>query len=288
MPSIYASVGRDGVNRPEDVKTVQQLLNQRLRPSPNLDEDGKISPETLAAIHSFQSDVLHFVRSDGRVDPDGRTLAALTGAGDADEPQLDADVLLPPVNPSREKLSEADFARAASDLNCEVACVKAVTEVESGKSGFFPSGRPKILFEAHHFGRLTLNRFDASHPNISCSKWNRSLYKRGEMEYDRLLQALSLDRLAALQAASWGRFQIMGFNFKESGFASVDAYVEAMFESEGRQLAAFVSFIKNFENTLATPLREKRWAVFAKHYNGPCYAENLYDKKLKDAYEKYA
>ena len=52
--------------------------------------------------------------------------------------------------------SRADYARAATALRCEVACVKAVTEVEAGKSGFFPSGRPKILFEAHHFARLNL------------------------------------------------------------------------------------------------------------------------------------
>ena len=65
----------------------------------------------------------------------------------------------------------------------------------------------------------------------------------------------------------------------------VDAYVEAMFQSEGHQLNAFVNFIKTAK--LDAHLRAKRWARFAEGYNGPAYAENQYDKKLEAAYEKY-
>jgi len=296
MASISASVGRGGVNRPEDVKTIQQLLNLKLQPSPKLDEDGKIGTQTLLAIQSFQSNVVHLVRPDGKIDPGGKTFTALNEAAGAAEPSPAAVAKpspatttgLPPVNPNRGILSDADFVRAAAALNCEVACVRAVTVVEAGKTGYFPSGRPKILFEAHYFGRLTGHRFDASHPNISSPKWNRALYKGGEKEYDRLLEALALDREAALKSASWGLFQIMGDNYKASGFASVDDYVKAMYESEGRQLDAFIGFVKSSEKSLAAPLREKRWADFASHYNGPSYAQNHYDAKLKDAYDKFA
>lgn len=291
MASITASVGRGGVNHLDDVKTIQHLLNQKLQPSPNLDEDGKVGPKTYSAIQSFQSDVVHMVRPDGRIDPGGKTFRALDGAAAVvaeSAPQPVPSGLLPAVNPNRGNLGEADFARAAAALNCEVACVKAVTEVEAGKSGFFASGRPKILFEAHYFGKLTGHRYDGSHPNISSPKWNRALYKGGEKEYDRLLEAIALDRDAALRSASWGRFQIMGDNCKACGFASVSDYVDAMFESEGRQLDAFIGFVKASEKNLAAPLREKRWATFASHYNGPGYAENHYDDKLQDAYDKYA
>jgi hypothetical protein len=34
-------------------------------------------------------------------------------------------------------------------------------------------------------------------------------------------------------------------------------------------------------------LREKRWADFARGYNGERFAENQYDVKLKAAYDKY-
>lgn len=290
MTNISSSVGRGGVNNPEDVKTVQALLNQKLQPSPNLEEDGVIGAHTLDAIMTFQSLVLHFVRPDGRVDPNGKTFNALNGI-DVDHslsPSVANAAQLPPINPSPEGISEGDFQKAAAILKCEVASIKAVNEVEAGKSGFFPSGRPKILFEAHHFSRLTGHKFDRSHPNISSPKWNRALYKGGEQEYSRLVEALALDHRAALQSASWGRFQIMGFNYKVSGFDSVDAFVAAMYASEGKQLEAFVNFIASNPARLAEPLREKHWAAFASHYNGPAYAQNHYDAKLLAAYKKYA
>jgi hypothetical protein len=96
---------------------------------------------------------------------------------------------------------------------------------------------------------------------------------------------MALDRQAALGSASWGLFQIMGFHYQKVGFDSVDAYVKAMFQSEGHQLDAFINFIKAAK--LDAHLRAKRWARFAKGYNGPGYAKNQYDKKLEAAYEKY-
>lgn len=97
---------------------------------------------------------------------------------------------------------------------------------------------------------------------------------------------MALNHEAALSAASWGRFQIMGFNHKIAGFDTVDALVEAMFQAEGKQLDAFVNFIRNTK--LDAPLRERRWADFARGYNGAEYAKNNYDNKLKAAYAKYS
>lgn len=47
---------------------------------------------------------------------------------------------------------------------------------------------------------------------------------------------------------------------------------------------AFVAFRRHAN--LAAALREKRWADFARGYNGPGYAANKYDQKLQAAYEK--
>jgi hypothetical protein len=282
MAILTSSVGRGGENRPEDVRVVQDLLNKCGNPpSPPLAVSGAIDPRTVAAIAAFQKTVMH--TPDGRVDPGGKTFAALIRATGA--VANDASSALPAVRGGA-RLSEADFARAAKRLDCEVACVKAVTEVEAGGGGFYASGRPKILFEAHVFSRRTEHQYDASHPDISSFKWNRKLYKRGEDEYERLEKAVSVNREAALESASWGLFQIMGFHYKNAGFDSVDAYVEAMFESEGRQLDAFIDFLK--ATKIDTHLRAKRWADFAKAYNGPGYAQNKYDLKLAAAYKKYA
>ena len=100
-------------------------------------------------------------------------------------------------------LTEQNFKDAATGLDIEVAAIKAVAEVESRGDGFLPDGRPKILFEAHIFSKYTGHKYDASHPHISAPKWDKSLYKGGEKEYDRLEEAKTLDIVAALKSAIW-------------------------------------------------------------------------------------
>ena len=183
-------------------------------------------------------------------------------------------------------LTEQNFSDAASVLSIEVAAIKAVAEVESMGAGFLDDERPKILFEAHIFSSKTGHQYDESHPNISSLKWNKSLYKGGAKEYDRLAEAITLDSNAALQSASWGKFQIMGFNYKICGWPDVEKFVTDMYIDESQHLKAFMGFITS--NNLIKFLKYKDWASFAKGYNGPQYAQNEYDVKIKIAYEKFA
>lgn len=184
------------------------------------------------------------------------------------------------------RLTQQDFADCAKDLDCQEAAIRAVVDVESAGGGFLPDGRPKILFEAKYFHKLTGGKYDKSNPNISSPVWDKKLYKGGAKEWDRLNEAAALDRNAALQSASWGLFQIMGANYKACGFASVDDFVAAMEKSEGEQLKAFASFVRS--SRLDGYLRSRNWASFAKGYNGPGYAQNKYDQKLAAAYGKYS
>jgi hypothetical protein len=81
MAKIGASVGNGGVNRPGDVKIIQTLLNlniARLAPLPPLTVSGECDPATVAAITDFQRKIMGANQPDGRVDPDGRTLAKLS------------------------------------------------------------------------------------------------------------------------------------------------------------------------------------------------------------------
>jgi hypothetical protein len=96
---------------------------------------------------------------------------------------------------------------------------------------------------------------------------------------------MMLDRNAALKSASWGRFQIMGFNHVLAGHPTVDLFVDAMHRSESAHLDAFGAFLRS--TGLADSLKNKDWAKFAKGYNGPAYADNKYDIKLEHAYAKY-
>ena len=184
------------------------------------------------------------------------------------------------------RLKDKDFEEAAGKLFCEVAAVKAVAEVESGgRSGFFKDKRPKILFESRYFHKLTGGAHDQAHPGISTPTWVRN-YVGGTKEYDRLQKAVALDRDAALKSASWGMFQIMGNNHRLAGFDDVESFVQAQTISEGEHLKAFVNFVIN--NHLDDELRDRRWAEFARGYNGPGYRSNRYDEKLYDAYARHS
>lgn len=184
------------------------------------------------------------------------------------------------------QLLQVDYFSAAQEIGCEPAAIYAVREVETSGNGFYPSGRPVILFEAQIFSMLTGHQYDFTHPNISSPTWNRALYFGGEREYERLEAAKQLNEEAALKSASWGLFQIMGMNHRACGFPDVFSFVAAMSESEAKQLMAFVHFIK--ANQLDDELRDKRWTDFAKVYNGPGYAQNAYDVKLAQSYDKYS
>jgi hypothetical protein len=199
---------------------------------------------------------------------------------------LQAPQVPAPVTKAIAKLTDQDFSDCATSLDCQIAAVRAVVAVESAGGGFLPDGRPKILFEAKYFHKLTGGKYDKSNPNISSPVWNPKLYKGGAREWDRLNQALALDHDAALQSASWGLFQIMGANYKLCGFDNVNDFVAAMEKSEGDQLKAFIGFVKS--QKLDGFLRTRNWASFAKGYNGPGYKKNQYDVKLANAYSKYA
>lgn len=181
-------------------------------------------------------------------------------------------------------LTDDDYKQAADALGCEVTAIKAVVKIESDGTGYLPDGSLKILFEAHIFHRFTKGRFDKSHPNLSSPKWNRKLYKGGVREWERMTEAMKLDKAAALMSASYGMFQIMGFNFALCGVTSVEEFIEVTGKSERGQLDTFVAFVK--AQHLDDELQRKDWAGFARIYNGPGFKTNRYDEKMALAYAK--
>lgn len=185
-----------------------------------------------------------------------------------------------------EGLVHQDYLQAANRLRCDVAAVRAVCEVEAPRGGFFPDGTPATLFEGHWFSEFTGGVYDDSHPEISYPSWTREHYGNWEREKERLAEAIALDRTAALKSASWGRFQIMGFNHAKAGHPVLQHFINAMYASERAQLEAFVAFVQH--EKLDDELRERRWADFARKYNGPAYRANRYDTKLAQAFERFA
>ena len=183
-------------------------------------------------------------------------------------------------------LANADLDAAAAALGCERAVIDAVCDVESAGGGFLADGRPKILFEAHAFHTATGGRWDRANPNVSSPAWDRSLYgASGAHQYDRLAEATALDRSAALQSASWGRFQVMGNNYGAAGFANIDAFVQMMCDREAAHLDAFLGYCR--KAGLAPALRDRDWATFARRYNGPGQVDH-YAALLSAAYDRHA
>jgi hypothetical protein len=181
------------------------------------------------------------------------------------------------------RFSAAALAAAAARLQVDVSVIRAVAAVEAAGSGFLGDGRPKILFEAHIFGRLTGGRYHTSHPTLSSKAWNRKLYRGGMGEWERYLAAHALDADAAMKATSWGAFQILGLNHAACAFESVGAMVGAMMQSEDAHLMAFVGFVAH-HSEMWKALRGRDWAAFAQRYNGAGYAANAYDTKLAAAF----
>lgn len=186
------------------------------------------------------------------------------------------------------------FKQLGVALCCEPAALKAVEEVESGgRGGFLPSGRAQILFEGHQFykrlkesqSEVFAKQIAERFPNICYPKWDKSKYKGGEGEWERLIIARSVDPIVADMCASWGRFQIMGFNFSLCGCSSVVEMVKIMSESATEQFRLFANFLKS--SGCLPSLQKKQWATFAKKYNGAGYAQNSYDIKLATAYSKF-
>lgn len=163
------------------------------------------------------------------------------------------------------------------------AALWTVVEVETSGVGFLPSRQPAILFERHKFSRKTGGKFDHDYPDIS-NATGGGYGSDGAHQYTRLAAAIELDRDAALESASWGLGQVMGEHWEALGYASVEAFVAEMCESEGHQMNAVALFLQN--NNLTAKLLAKDWAGFARGYNGPNYAANAYDKKLAQHYQQ--
>jgi len=132
--ALTASVGRNAPNRPDDVRRVQALLNACPGAAPSLPARGVCTPATIAAINRFQSRAMRLPVPDGRVDPGGPTLRALTRAAapaPAPAPRTPETIPAPIV-----------AAAQAAEASCGVpACISLAQWIlESGRGTRMPCG----------------------------------------------------------------------------------------------------------------------------------------------------
>ncbi|MDA7086500.1 N-acetylmuramidase family protein [Pseudomonas sp. SA3-5] len=263
-------------DRSQAVLLLQKALNQR---GAQLFADGDYGDATEHAVRAYQ--LKAGLVADGIAGP--KTRAALLGA--------DCSRLLGNIH----------LVAAAKRLGVDLAAIYAVNEVESLGEGFLSNGKPKVLFERHVMHRLLgtprhegddaaalqahAEQLAATYPALVNPRPGG--YAGGTAEHQRLAQARLLDALCADESASWGAFQIMGYHWQALGYASITDFTTRIASSEAEQFEAFVRFIEA-DPALLKALKARKWAQFAKRYNGPAYARNLYDVKLDRAYRRHA
>jgi peptidoglycan hydrolase-like protein with peptidoglycan-binding domain len=93
---------------------------------------------------------------------------------------------------------------------------------------------------------------------------------------------MACDRRAALESASWGVGQIMGFNARSAGFRDAEDMVSQMMRGENEQILGMASFMR--AGGMHVHLQRRDWTAFARRYNGPAFADNRYHKKLAEAH----
>lgn len=192
-----------------------------------------------------------------------------------------------------------DALKSAADaLGWQVEMVSALSKKEVQKNPFFMHGGKelqKLLFERHKFWRhLALNGIDPDElirrdPSLrdilGKTPYPAKGYGKFIAQYQRRERASAIHREAALSACSYTGFQILGENYAECGYGSVESFVDAMQDTDN-WLAAMVALVKKkgIEDKL-TPHRLD-FAGFAEKWNGPDYWRQKYDIELSRLYQR--
>ena len=229
---------------------------------------------------SLQADTIYFIeRTPGGYDSLGRAFIV-----------LDGDTLHTSFIPDPFKaihsgpLTDDDYREVAEALGVEVAAIRAVVEIETGRTraGFHAPDKPIINYDPALFRRAAAKRGInlAAHASSPALKpVNISKYgSQQAAQQARLDAAMAIDSIAAIESTFWGMFQI-------GGAPSREEFVALMSRSEYDQLRLFADYLHNAG--LVKYLKTKNWAAFARIYNGPSYAQRGYHTRLAAAYRKF-
>ncbi|WP_198078273.1 N-acetylmuramidase domain-containing protein [Acinetobacter calcoaceticus] len=233
-----------------------------------LNVDGNFGPSTEAAVLQFQRKV--GLVADGKVGD--KTRQALSG------------------NSLNKFLTDKDYKNAALRLKVPELIIRVLGAVESQGVGFLDNGKAKILYERHRMyfylsqakGKTFANDQMKKVPNLVNSVSGG--YRGKEAEYTRLNLAINIHKESALMSTSWGQFQIMGENWKDLGYESVQEFVDQQQISETHQMEAFLRFIE-WKPGLLDALQKQDWHTVFTLYNGKNYKKLGYQAKFQKEYD---
>lgn len=188
-------------------------------------------------------------------------------------------------------LTEQQYQDAAQRTGLNKAHIKAFETLESKGDGFLPNGEVKILFERHVFyrclvrnrGKVFADTVAKQDPDICDPKpYGKGGYGKESQQHSKLQRATVYDRNSALEGCSWGRFQVLGENWKDCGYPTLQAFINDAFTEKG-QLNILIGYLLG-KPAIIKAMLAKNWKEVARLYNGPDYATYKYDVQLSDAY----
>ncbi len=179
------------------------------------------------------------------------------------------------------RLTREQYDEAGKELGCNGKLLLAIAYQESNNGGFRYMDRVSMLFEPTKFNFHSRYAFAWSHPELTGPQLGYGSYHH---QWQMLEAAYWLDPDAALKAASWGLFHLLGEDYSLAGYGSVRYFVQELIQSEKKQLNALVRFVQT-KPLLVKAMAQLDWANVARYYNGPGYKRNNYNVGLKDHYD---
>ena len=177
-----------------------------------------------------------------------------------------------------------------------------LTRPKKGQPSPYQLVDPEICGDAYHkVGNIKDPQYDPKDPkhkkklirvdtSTKLPPVASDIYAVGQhANYERLCRAYKLDKSAALQSCSWGKYQIMGFNFDAKTQKDVFGFVRDMSSGEPAHIKAFLRFAKSTP-LLLHGLQTDNYEEVAEGHNGaswrrtnPDYAKNIetYAKEYK-------
>lgn len=187
-----------------------------------------------------------------------------------------------------EVLAAARTVAAETGVSAAVLLAVAITETNGVAFAAFDGRRePLIRFEGHYFDRLLGGdaRRRARAAGLAAAKAGAVRNPAAQAARWRLLdRAAAIDAAAAYASTSWGLGQVMGAHWKRLGFAGPGALAAQARGGAAGQFRIVAAFLRL--GGLDRQLAERRFAAFARGYNGPDYARNGYHKTVEANFAK--
>ena len=190
-------------------------------------------------------------------------------------------------------INDNDYATTAKDLGVEKEVLMAIASQESKHTSFKAVKQATILFERHKMYWLLIKKGYTKASVDALSKKYPSIVNKSDggyndmTSYEKLKIAKSIDYDCAIQSCSWGKFQVMGFNYANL-YSSPRELEKAMNMCELQQFKYFVSYLKNTSG-MVDALKNKNWERIATLYNGPNWKNQNpeYANNIKRYYNQF-